>query len=427
MIFFGLFLGIYLMASIPALASPTFVTGANDALAVADVYNLIDPGVITDIESILSEIESISSTILGSGLLNSDSGTASSLAVAAPNSGAATSGVTTGNTIASGVTTTSPSVAVSSSNGITNGNVQASSANPNQTANLINRLGIASTQLNTAIRGLSANAQTSMTAGLNNNASSPQEIIINGVPTTVQSANYSDIAQVAAIINAFTNTEAVVSTDKQAFASIISGIVLICANLGIPNSFAAIAGSITDTSILSTAVGMCLQSALEAGDLPSVVSMANMLSSSVVINANPTLIQTYVSNFSTNYYTMLGYTTSQALETLNAIVSALDQIDPGWNTTLRGEESILNATAWGGANAAFSQLVTNAAMQADPDDEIESSGEGLSQSNALAYLFNSVFGSETVFQALAKDYPLITLTTNNAVALAVDPSNMLTM
>jgi hypothetical protein len=407
------------MASIPTLATPTFMTGVNDALAVADVYNLVNPGVITDIESVLSDIEAISSALLGSGLLSAIEGSSVSLTPVATSSGSATSGLTTSSTqstpsATSGTTSTGTSVTTT----------------PVDLSILMARLGTTSSALNTAIRGLSTNAQNTITAGLNNNASSPQQVTINGVSTTVQTASYSDIAQVAAIINNFTGVQSVaINSDQQAFASIISGIVQICANLGLPNSFAAIASQITDNTILALAVSLCLQSALAAGDLQSIASMANKLTPSVVISANPTLIQTYVSNFTTNYYQMLGYDTSQAKNTLAYIVSLLEQIDPNWNQDTRDGETIINVNQWMGASPTFIHLVSNAAKQSEEDHSTseESSGEVFDQTNALAYLFAAQFGSYSVIEQLEITYPMVTLTTNEAVKLAVDPSSMLSV
>jgi hypothetical protein len=405
------------MASIPTLATPTFMSGVNDALAVADIYSLENPGVITDIESVLSNIESISSTLLGSGLL-SVLEEASALQAVATSSGSATSGSATSN-IAGGptVTTATSTTAASTFTAV-------------DLSTLLARLGTTSSQLNTAIRGLSTNAQTTMTSGLNNNASSAQSLSLNGVSTTVQSANYSDIAQVAAIINSFTGSPAAVSSDAQAFASIISGIVQICANLGLPNSFAAISSQITDVTILALAVSLCLPSALTAGDLQSIASMANKLSPSVVISANPTLVQTYVNNFNTGYYAMLGYDTSQANQALGCIVSLLNQIDPTWNQDTRTGTELINVGPWMGASPTFVQLVTNAAKQAtdeSPSTSEESTAEVLDTTSAMAYLFITEFGAETVIEQLKITYPMVVMTTDEAVALAVDPSSMLTI
>jgi hypothetical protein len=406
------------MASIPTLATPTFVTGVNDALAVADVYNLVSPGVITDIESVLSDIESISSALLGSGLL-SVLEEASALQAVATSSGSATSGLTinpTGST---------SSVATASS-----GSTATSVAStPVDLSTLLARLGTTSSQLNTAIRGLSPNAQATITAGLNNNTSSPQQLTLNGETTTVQSSNYSDIAQVANIINAFTGqSSAAISSDTQAFAAIISGIVQICANLGLPNSFAAITAAIEDAAILAQAAQLCLPSALTTGDLQSIASMANQLTSGVVININPTIVNTYVSNFTTNFYAMIGYDTSQANGALTTIIDLLYQIDPSWNQDTRNGESLLNVSSWMGASPAFIQLVTNAAKQSEVEESTseESSGEVLDGLSALAYLFITEFGAETVIEQLEITYPMVTLTTNEAVVMAVDPSSMLT-
>jgi hypothetical protein len=405
------------MASIPTLATPTFMSGVNDALAVADVYNLTSPGVITDIESVLSDIESISNALLGSGLLSALEGSTNLTAVAT-SSGSATSGLST--------SATSATTSVATSTSSTGTSV---TSTPVDLSTLLSRLGTTSSQLNTAIRGLSTNAQTTITNGLNNNASSAQEVTLNGVTTTVQSPNYSDIAQVATIINSFTGVQsAAINSDIQAFASIISGIVQICANLGLPNSFAAIASQITDSNILAQAVALCLPATLAAGDLQSIASMANKLSPSVVISANPTLINTYVSNFTTNFYAMVGYDTSQANAALTEILSLLGQIDPNWNENTRAGEPLIQIGPWMGASPAFSQLVTNAAKQAEEDpSSSESTADVLDQTNALAYLFIAEFGDETVIEQLEITYPMVVLTTNEAVTLAVDPSSMLTM
>jgi hypothetical protein len=406
------------MPSIPTLAVPTFMTGVNDALAVADVYDLISPGVITDIESVLSEIADISNALLGSGLMNT-----LALAESLEASVDTSAGVTSGNPATSSTALTVPtasSTSQASVNGLAGGDAVT-------TPTLLSRLGTTSSQLNSAIRGLSANAQTTITAGLKNNASSVHEVTLNGVTTQVRSASYSDIVQVAAIVNAFTGSTSATSTDTQAFASIISGIVKICANLGLPNSFSAITSAITDVTILTAAVGLCLEAALVAGDLLSIVAMAQKLSPSVVVQANPNLVSTYVSNFGLSYYPMLGYDTSQANEMLNAVTAALEQIDPTWNQGTRAGTSLTDVTAWMGASPVFTQLLTNAAKQAIADTAEASTGSGLDQTNALAYLFASVFPSMTVIQELEKDYPLVTLTTNEAVAQAVDPSSMLVL
>lgn len=410
------------VVTIPPLAVPSFVSGALDtALEAVDVYNTLNAEVVTAVDNFLAIVNDVEGLI---GTVSADVKGLISAAESLPGLIIST---------AESIVTDIEDEALSTVASITNTIATAYGVTVVNTDSLIARLVSAVPSIAYAVRSLSSSAQATMATVMNRasqqassgaTATGNQNIIgdytvnIGGVARQVSGRNYADVAQVANLINAFTasmaasTTGGVSSTDNTAIASIVAGCVTECAQLGVPNSFAAVTTGLASTAILTTAASLALKDTLAAGDLLSLTSMAQVLGPSTLVHMDHDLIASYSKGFSATSYAMLGTSASESATTLATLLASYTTIDPSWNETTRGAGSVVDITPLTSGSDTFTDIVSNGLMQSqDP--------------NAAAYYLATLYGEADVLKTLEATYPNITYGTGSGAILPILPSSMI--
>lgn len=337
------------MPGAPPLAQPSFFTGPNDQLAVANPYTA-SGGVINAIKD---EISSLGISIPD--VLKGGKALASLLPIVT---------------------------------GIKNGQLL---TNP---VGLISRLLASSSQITSAFKLLGPDLQGELLAGMK--TLGPVAVTLGGLTQVVKTTNFNNLNSVGNLINSFTNGAAGLGiVDKDSIASVIGGIVKQAGGYGITGAYGAIMTGINDVDIISRAAGLSLPSVIANGDTKSLLQIAQSLSPGAVSLLSPTALSQFTQAY--NRLTAAGGTLPNAAvsDTTNfaGVFGAFSAADSNWNVCSRGDTATTDLSTLTGAGSDFSSMISNAVKTLPADDP--------QQNYALAALY----GSTDVTSAITAQFP----------------------
>jgi hypothetical protein len=355
---------------------PTFVTGAKDDLAAADVYTQSSSSPINKIQDSSAQLaettKSASSLIGGKAMLST---LKSALSVA---------------TVVKGTL--------------------------NKGGDPLSRLGNltgAQAGLAGALRGL----PTSM-SGISNNVLSGIKgvgdvtTIVNGVSQKLKyGTDLTKILAAGQLINS-------VSCDKSAFgindrtASIgaYSGVINTAMGAGIPGAFGAAMKCETNTGILNKVAASCLPGTIRMGDISNLASMAQKLAPGTLKTLNPSIL----TDFTRAFPMPTGMTTNRMATTYQTEVKpTFAKIQPDWMSKPRGSDTVINLTCVQSASPDFQQLM-NVGTLTDPSATMQD----------RMMLFGSKFPATSVTESIQQQFPSNVMFKAGNTSFPVDPRSL---
>ena len=265
------------------LATPSFISGAKDTLATADVYTLNNNTPITDVAAITAATNPTIANSLRGG--KSMSSTASSLAATA---------VSAASALLSAATLTA-------------------------------RVASSMPEMGSVLSQLSSSAASSIINGITSN--SGITATVNGLTKTLVGTAFGDIAAIGAMINGNACHDSFSIDDPGAIAEVTSGYLKIAMGSGIPNSFSALTCGISDKGILTNIAGNVLPNAVQSSDLQSITAIANSVGGGTLLSLNPNVLN----NISSNFNNGPNATTADLLSNSANITSTYAAVNPNWN------------------------------------------------------------------------------------------------
>lgn len=367
------------------LATPTFVAGAKDDLAAADVYKQKGTAPINSFQDAqplnLPSLEALRGGLsLKSGLkdvVGAAKSTKSYLDTG-------TSLLNAGNALLKGVAAL-------------------------QTGSVLSRLNAAGSLLSGPLSKL----PDSLSVDILGKVTATGGIVatINGVSQQIKAVNLKDINSISNLLGNVTGNPAILTiADKAASVSALGGIVSAAASRGIPNSFGALMGGVNDIGTINQVAGNCLSSVVDHSDLGSLMDMSRLTSAGALKLINPDLI----SNFSSKFTTPMACTAEQTKANFDSVTGAFNAIDDKWNSTPRLSElgivdPALNITQIQGGSGDFQKTLRAGAMASTNLDE-------------KLYLLATVYQPTDVNVELKKQFPATTVGSSIPYSNAIDPS-----
>lgn len=338
----------------PPLAQPSFFTGPNDNLAVANAYQQAG-GIVNAVQDLVSNLGISIPDVLKGG---------KALASLLP--------IVTG--IRNGSLLTSPT-------------------------SLITRLLASSTQITSAFKFLGPDMQADLLAGLK--SIGPVAVTLGNLTQQIKVTNFDNLNSVGSLISAFTNGAAGLNIiDKDSIASVIGGIVKQAGSYGMMGTYGAVITGINDAEILAKAAGLSLPSVIKSGDAISLAQMAQSVSSGALTLMNPSALNQFASAF--DRLTNAGGDAVNAAmydtKTFSQIVQTFGDVNSAWNTCTRGNSQFTNITALMGASDDFSSMISNGVKRLNNGDP--------QQDYALAALY----GPQDVAANIAAMFPNVVQT-----------------
>ena len=293
------------------LANPTFVTGAKDDVAAADVYSQSSSAPINKIvdssAGLSAAASSAKSLVGGKNMLGTVMGavlSASSLKTAINRGGDPLSRLTSVAGPLAGVMKLLPS-------GVG---------------------GLAGTLLS-GIKGVTGAA-----------------VQIGGITQILKSgANLSSISAVGGLLNAV-NSGSFSMKDPMALIGATAGIVRGAIGSGIGAAFGRAVIHLRDNQALAQVASSVLPAITKGGDFISLQSMTNLLPAGTLKMFNPNVLNDVVQNFS---LTAL----PKSLTTYTDVITTFGKIEPDWMTASRNDQPAVNLTVLQGASSDFSDLM----------------------------------------------------------------------
>lgn len=342
----------------PPLATPSFFTGPNDNLAVANAYQQAG-GIVNAVKDLVSNLGiSIPDVLKGGKAL------ASLLPIVT---------------------------------GVKNGSLL---TNP---TSLITRLLASSNQITSAFKFLGPDMQAELLAGLK--TVGPVAITLGNLTQQIKVTNFDNLNSVGNLISSFTNGAVGLNiVDKDSIASVIGGIVRQAGSFGMMGTYGAIITGINDAEILTKAAGIALPSVIKTGDVQSLSQMAQTVSSGALTLMNPSALNQFASAF--NRLTNVGGDAVNAsmfdTKTFSQVVETFGQVNSAWNTCTRGNSQFTDITSLMGASTDFSSMITNGVKRLPAGDA--------QQDYALA----SLYGPQDVALSISAMFPNVVQTQNSS-------------
>lgn len=342
------------MPGAPPLAKPSFFTGPNDDLAVANAYTQ-QGGVINAIKDQLSDWGiSIPDVLKGGKAL------ASLLPIVT---------------------------------GLKNGNLSLSSTS------LITRLLASSEQITAAFKFLGPEAQADLMAGLK--TIGPVAVTLGNFTQQIKTTNFNNLNSIGNLINSFTNGAANLGiVDKDSIASIVGGIVKQAGGYGISGTYGAVMAGIHDVEIITKAAGLSLPSVIANGDVASLKQIATSLGPGAIDLIRPSSLASFTQAF--NRLTNAGGITLNApafdTSTFSNVMDAFNAANPSWNVCTRQGATFGDITSLTNASSDFTTMVSNGIKRLTPGDT--------QQDYALA----SLYGPQSVDDSIASMFPNVVQT-----------------
>jgi hypothetical protein len=349
------------------LATPTFVTGAKDILAAADVYARTSSTPINSVRVISNRTDMLNASGLRGG---------PSMANSLPQ--------------INSLILSAKSIAASNSDSLTR---------------LTNASSVVSNALRTFAPGV--------TSGIIGNIGSSAKIIasVGGVSRQINSGNLTNVNAIGALINTISKGTGNFSIkDNGALIGTLAGVVIQAARNGIPNSFGSVLHGITDKNIINRIAAQVLPIIINKVDLSSLSTMSDSCSVGALKMINPSII----SDVALNYTAPVGEDYLAKMGNYTSFTTTFAKIDPSWATTTRatenGLDNILNLTNLQGSTPDFQSMMA-----------IGIRTDITATSDQQAMLLASVFPPTSVEKELLKQFPLMANRNGNQSVVVRDP------
>lgn len=357
----------------PQLAKPTFLSGARDDLAAADVYTRTTGSVINSIRSILGADDIDLSAVLRGGdfLLKQ-------LPII--------TGLTSGGSL------------------ILNKD------------NLVARLLVSSNSLSRSITSLTGDLSNSLVSQVGLNLPSLGEVYskVGDVVQRVGAASLSSIGALGTMINQITGQANLYSVvDKDALVGLYTGVVREATRFGIPNSFTSLMAGVVDPYIVQRVAAQALPQLINSSDTRGILAMTQRVAPGALTMGYPQAL----GDFTSKYRPPPGSMDSSRPAEFATVVSTYDAVQPGWNSCKRSTSSgpvqAVDVTRLQGGTLSFTQLVAAGVMSSsNPDTKL--------------YAIASLFAPTTVDRDLRTQFPRTVLAGNNRQRQTVlDPRSFL--
>ncbi|MNU19604.1 hypothetical protein D3C71_78350 [compost metagenome] len=357
----------------PQLAKPTFLSGARDDLAAADVYTRTTGTVINRIQSLLGADDIDLSAVLRGGdfLLKQ-------LPII--------TGLTSGGSL------------------ILNKD------------NLVARLLVSSNSLSRSITSLTGDLSNSLVAQVGLNLPSVGEVYskVGDVVQRVSAASLSNIGALGSMINQITGQSNLYSViDKDALVGLYTGVVREATRFGIPNSFTSLMNGVNDPYIVQRVAAQALPQLINSSDTGGILAMTQRVAPGALTMGYPQAL----GDFTSKYRAPAGSVDATRPAEFTSVMNTYNAVQPGWNSCKRptsaGPVDAVDVTRLQGGTSSFKQLVAAGVMAA------------VSQNTKL-YAIASLFAPTTVDRELRAQFPRTVLAGNNRQRQrVVDPRSFL--
>lgn len=357
----------------PQLAKPTFLSGAQDDLAAADVYKRTTGTVINRIQSLIGmEDIDLSAVLRGGDFLLKQ------LPII--------TGLTAGGTLTL------------------------------NKENLVARLVATSSSLSRSISSLTGDLSNSMVATIGANLPNANEVYskVGDVVSQVSASALSSVSSLGAMIGQITGNANLYSiVDKDAMVGLYTGVIREATRFGLPDSFGALMTAQTDPYILNRVAAQVLPQLINSSDTAGISSMATRLPSGALTMSYPGALN----DFTAKYTSPRGATDAFRVTEFQKVVGTYDQVQDGWNSCRRptsgGAVVAVDVTRLQGGTPSFKNLIAAGVMATtDP--------------NTKLYALASVFAPTTVDRQLREQFPRTVFAGNNRQRQQVlDPRSFL--
>lgn len=261
--------------------------------------------------------------------------------------------------------------------------------------------------------GLLSKLSSGATDGLLGSIKDNQQVFasINGVIQRVGSTNLSDLNAIGGLVNHFTGDNNLFKVnDLDGQAGFVAGLIHDCTSFGIPNSFQALTSRLTNTNLVNQVASRVLPDIINASDTHSLAAIASSLGNKSTYSLNPGVISDFASKYS------LPNLTSGQSGTLmfQDVMGAFRQIDSHWDTGTRttsaGDSTHIDLTSLMSGSDTFKALLKQVSQtSSDPTQRL--------------YQLANVFQSSSVTDSLKKSFPKTVFQPNQvANSFIVDPT-----
>ena len=324
------------------LASPTFVTGAKAEVAAADVYGLNSSVKINSISTPtpapegLSSLVSSSTSTLKEKLTSSLSFVNDSLKIAR----SATSVLSIGSALLKGK------------------------------GDLLSRIASAAPQLANSIKGFPLSSISEILGSVG--SVSGALVKVDGIANRIGKGNYSEITNLGSSINTITGRKDTFEIlDSAASIGALSGVCESAVRRGIPNSFAALSGTLNDIDSVNRMAGKTVGTVLKNSDSSSLMCMAKDTSPGAIKMMRPDVVE----GFSSNYTLPEGTLNSQLSGMFTEYKGGLKRLDPDAVSTTRQNDDeegpIVDLSNIQRSSPDFFKVVKKGAMSSSlPEDKL---------------------------------------------------------
>jgi len=357
----------------PQLAKPTFLSGAQDDLAAADVYSRTTGSVINRIQSILGADNIDLSAVLRGGDF---------LLKQLP--------IITGLTSGGGLILNKE--------------------------NLVARLIASSATLSRSITNLTGDLSNSLVAQVGLNLPNAGEVYskVGDVVQRVSAASISSVSSLGAMINTVTGQSNLYSiVDKDAMVGLYTGVVREATRFGIPNTFNSLMQGVTDPYIVSRVASQVLPQMINSSDTAGIYAMTQRVAPGSLTMGYPSAL----GDFTSKYRAPAGAVDSNRPAEFQTVMNTYSAVQPDWNTckrpTTAGVSQAVDVTRLQGGTPSFKQMIAAGVMSTtNPDTKL--------------YAIASLFQPTTVDRELRAQFPRTVLAGNNRQRQVVlDPRSFL--
>lgn len=347
------------------LATPTFVAGAKDDLATADIYSQTNDAVINSIQEQGDDLFDASNSL----------GLRGGKAMQAVANDKLTSSV--------------PSLSL---------------------GEITSRIGNAVSAVASGIRNLSDSAAGALLRQIGPAMPNvPLVATLAGVSRQISPNAYpvGDVAAVGQIINKLAGTSTFALSDRGATVGTLSGVIGTATQMGIPNAFGETVkyfntapGGGVDRAALMQVAAKVMPSVIRSGDLSSLRSMATTLPPRTLPMINPTVI----SDFNSSYEAPASICAASDYEDkYDEVMETYTEIDPDWESCSREDEEIPSLLEMQNASEDMSQIVrVGSKLSDDPDAKLR--------------LLSTEFPRGDVTTCLRRDFPATALAPESRTA-----------
>jgi hypothetical protein len=244
---------------------------------------------------------------------------------------------------------------------------------------------------------------------------------IGGVATTIASDAIIGLQQLGGVVASITNGAVSIGiSDLGASASVIGGLVGQLGVYGIPNVFGALTAGISleIPGLMSATVRIALPSVLKNSDALSLIAMAAAVGSGAMINMNPNIAAQYSSNYSRTSavggMNGVGISINAPMydsTTYANTMQAYSACDPNWNTCTRNGVQSGDISSLTGASSDFNSMVSNGVMSLDPSDPL------------MDTVLAQQYGPQDVMTSVQTTFPNTAITTGNSAVTSSSATN----